>query len=321
LGFCIVALVKTSMKFAFVFPGQGSQSVGMMRGYADLPVVRKTFEEASHILNQDLWALAENGPESAQNMTVNTQPLMLVAGISVYRAWESLGGAEPALLAGHSLGEYTALVASGAISFADALPLVRFRAEAMQQAVPEGTGGIAAILGLEDKQVREVCLEAAQSEVLEAVNFNSPEQVVIAGHKSAVLRGMEAAKVKGAKRAVLLPMSVPSHCSLMREAANQLKQRLQTVILKTPRIPVMHNADLNTHTQPQAIRDALVQQLYKPVHWVGTIQAFAQEGITHIAECAPGKVLAGLNKRIDANLEVMALIDSNTLKQALTVMV
>jgi len=309
------------MKFAFVFPGQGSQSVGMMRGYADLPVVRKTFEEASHILNQDLWVLAENGPESAQNMTVNTQPLMLVAGISVYRAWESLGGAEPALLAGHSLGEYTALVASGAISFADALPLVRFRAEAMQQAVPEGTGGIAAILGLEDKQVREVCLEAAQSEVLEAVNFNSPEQVVIAGHKSAVLRGMEAAKVKGAKRAVLLPMSVPSHCSLMREAANQLKQRLQTVILKTPRIPVMHNADLNTHTQPQAIRDALVQQLYKPVHWVGTIQAFAQEGITHIAECAPGKVLAGLNKRIDANLEVMALIDSNTLKQALTVMV
>ena len=321
MGFGIVALVKTSMKFAFVFPGQGSQSVGMMRGYADLPVVRKTFEEASHILNQDLWTLAENGPESAQNMTVNTQPLMLVAGISVYRAWESLGGAEPTLLAGHSLGEYTALVASGAISFADALPLVRFRAEAMQQAVPEGTGGIAAILGLEEKQVREVCLEAAQGEVLEAVNFNSPEQVVIAGHKSAVLRGMEAAKVKGAKRAVLLPMSVPSHCSLMRQAANQLKQRLQTVILKTPRIPVMHNADLNTHTQPQAIRDALVQQLYKPVHWVGTIQALAKEGITHIAECAPGKVLAGLNKRIAANLEVIALIDSNTLKQALTVMV
>ncbi len=321
MGFYFVALVKTNMKFAFVFPGQGSQSVGMMRGYADLSVVRKTFEEASHILNQDLWALAENGPESAQNVTVNTQPLMLVAGISVYRAWESLGGAEPALLAGHSLGEYTALVASGAISFADALPLVRFRAEAMQQAVPEGTGGIAAILGLEDKQVREVCLEAAQGEVLEAVNFNSPGQVVIAGHKSAVLRGMEAAKAKGAKRAVLLPMSVPSHCSLMREAANQLKQHLQSLIIKTPRIPVMHNADLNTHTQPQAIKDALVRQLYKPVHWVETIQALAQKGVTYIAECAPGKVLAGLNKRIAANLEVMALIDSNTLKQALTVMV
>ena len=309
------------MRFAFVFPGQCSQSVGMMRGYADLPVIRKTFEEASHILNQNLWALAESGPESELNMTVNTQPLMLVAGISVYRAWESLGGAEPALLSGHSLGEYTALVASGAISFADALPLVRFRAEMMQQAVPEGIGGIAAILGLEDEQVREVCLEAAQGEVLEAVNFNSPGQVVIAGHKTAVLRGMEAAKAKGAKRVVLLPMSVPSHCSLMREAANQLKQRLQSLMLKTPRIPVMHNADLDTHTQPQAIKDALVRQLYNPVNWVKTIEALAQKGVTHIAECAPGKVLAGLNKRIAANLEVMALIDSSTLKQALKVMI
>lgn len=293
----------------------------MMRGYTDLPVIRKTFEEASHILNQDLWALAENGPESELNMTVNTQPLMLVAGISVYRAWESLGGAEPALLAGHSLGEYSALVASGAISFADALPLVRFRAEVMQQAVPEGTGGIAVILGLEDEQVREVCLEAAQGEVLEAVNFNSPGQVVIAGHKPAVLRGMEMAKAKGAKRAALLPMSAPSHCSLMREAANQLKQRLQSVVLNTPRIPVMHNADLDTHTQPQAIKDALVRQLCNPVRWVETIEALAQKGITHVAECAPGKVLAGLNKRIAANLEVMALIDSSTLKQALTVLV
>lgn len=309
------------MKFAFVFPGQGSQSVGMMRGYADMSVVRETFEEASHILDQDLWALAENGPESALNMTVNTQPLMLVAGISVYRAWESLGGAEPALLAGHSLGEYTALVASGAISLADALPLVRFRAEAMQQAVPEGTGGIAAILGLEEKQVRELCLEAAQGEVLEAVNFNSPEQVVIAGHRPAVLRGMEAAKARGAKRTVMLPMSVPSHSSLMREAANQLRQRLQSLTLKTPRIPVLHNADVNTHTESQAIKDALVRQLYNPVHWVETIQALVRKGITHIVECAPGKVLAGLNKRIAANLQVMALIDSNTLKQALAVMV
>lgn len=309
------------MKFAFVFPGQGSQSVGMMRGYADMSVVRKTFEEASHILNQDLWALAENGPQSAQDMTVNTQPLMLVAGISVYRAWENLGGVEPALMAGHSLGEYTALVVSGVISFADALPLVRFRAEAMQQAVPEGTGGIAAILGLEDEQVREVCLEAAQGEVLEAVNFNSPGQVVIAGHKPAVLRGMEVAKAKGAKRAVMLPMSAPSHCSLMRGAANQFKQHLQSLTLKAPRIPVLHNVDVNPHTEPQAIKDALVRQLYNPVRWVETIQALVQKGITHIAECAPGKVLAGLNKRIAANQEVIALIDSNTLKQALVVLV
>ena len=309
------------MKFAFVFPGQGSQSVGMMRGYADMPVVRKTFEEASHILNQDLWALAENGPESAQDMTVNTQPLMLVAGVSVYRAWENLGGVEPALMAGHSLGEYTALVVSGVISFADAVPLVRFRAEAMQQAVPEGTGGIAAILGLEDEQVREVCLEAAQGEVLEAVNFNSPGQVVIAGHKSAVLRGMEVAKAKGAKRAVMLPMSAPSHCSLMRGAANQFKQHLQSLTLKAPRIPVLHNVDVNPHTEPQAIKDALVRQLYNPVRWVETIQALVQKGITHIAECAPGKVLTGLNKRIAANQEVIAMIDSNTLKQALAVLV
>ncbi len=321
MGFCIVALVKTKMKFAFVFPGQGSQSVGMMRGYADLPVVRKTFEEASHILNQDLWALAANGPESAQNMTVNTQPLMLVAGFSVYRAWKSLGGMEPAMLAGHSLGEYTALVASGAIGFADALPLVRFRAEAMQNAVPEGTGGIAAILGLEDEQVREVCIEAAQGEVLEPVNYNSPGQVVIAGHKTAVLRGMETAKTKGAKRALLLPMSVPSHCSLMREASNLLRQRLQSIMLKTPGIPVMHNADVNSHTEPQAIKDALVRQLYNPVRWVETIQALAQKGVIHIAECAPGKVLTGLNKRIAANLEMIALIDSNSLRQALTVLI
>ena len=242
---------------------------------------------------------------------------MLVAGISVYRAWKKLGGAEPAVLAGHSLGEYSALVASGAISFADALPLVRFRAEVMQQAVPDGTGAIAAILGLEDEQVRGLCAEQAQGEVLEAVNFNSPRQVVIAGHHPAVLRGIEAAKAKGAKRAVLLPMSVPAHCSLMRGAATQFKQRLQSVTLKTPRIQVIHNADLNTHTQPEAIKDVLVRQLYNPVHWVAIIRALVQKGVTHIAECGPGKVLAGLNKRIATGLDVTALIDSNTLKQAL----
>ena len=309
------------MKFAFVFPGQGSQSVGMMRGYADLPVVRRTFEEASSVLNQDYWALAENGPESAQNLTVNTQPLMLAAGVSVYRAWESLGGVEPALLAGHSLGEYSALVASGAISFADALPLVHFRAEIMQQAVAEGTGGIAAILGLEDQEVREICLEAARGEVLEPANFNSPGQVVIAGHKPAILRGMETAKSRGAKRAILLPMSVPSHCSLMREAANQLRQRLESLPLKTPRIPVIHNADLSTHAQPNEIKDALARQLYNPVDWVKTIRVLIQQGVTYIAECGPGKVLAGLNKRIAGNLEITALADSDSLKQALTAIV
>jgi len=309
------------MRFAFVFPGQGSQSVGMMRGYSDLPAVRRTFEEASNILNQNMWILAENGPESEQNLTVNTQPLMLVAGVSVYRAWEQLQGAEPVLLAGHSLGEYSALVASGAISFVDALPLVRFRAEIMQRAVPDGTGGIAAILGLEDEQVRSVCLEAARGEVLETVNFNSPGQVVIAGHKSAVLRGIETAKAKGAKRAVLLPMSVPSHCSLMREAANQLKQRLESVTFTKPRVPVMQNADIGTHLQPDTIKDALVRQLYNPVHWVKTIQALMRDGITYVAECGPGKVLTGLNKRIAANLGMTALVDTTSLKQGLTVMV
>jgi len=308
------------MKFAFVFPGQGSQSVGMMRGYSEMRVLRKTFEEASNVLNQDIWVLAENGPEAAQNLTVNTQPLMLAAGVAVYRVWESLGGAEPALMAGHSLGEYSALVASGAINFADALPLVRFRAEIMQQAVSEGSGGMAAVLGLEDEQVRNVCLEAARGDVLEPVNFNSPGQIVIAGHKPAVLRGMELARLKGAKRAMLLPMSVPSHCSLMREAANLLRQRLEPLPIKAPRIPVVHNADLNTHTTPEAIKDALARQLYNPVHWVKTIRVLLQKGVTRVVECGPGKVLTGLNKRIAAELEIGALVDSESLKQALTAM-
>lgn len=293
----------------------------MMRGYGDLPIVRETFDDASSILDQDLWSLVENGPEAALRQTINTQPLMLVAGVAVYRAWLKLGGAKPHVLAGHSLGEYSALVAGEALDFADALPLVRFRAETMQQAVPEGSGGIAAVLGLDDAKIMEVCLEAAQGEVLEAVNFNSPGQVVIAGHRRAVERGMELAKSKGAKRAIMLPMSTPSHCSLMRDAAEKLKERLRSVVIRPPKIPVVHNVDVSKHAEPAAIRDVLVRQLYNPVRWVETIQAFAQRGITHVAECAPGKVLAGLNKRITSDQDVLAFNDTTALKQALPVLI
>lgn len=304
-------------KFAFVFPGQGSQSRGMMNGYADFPAVRDTFTEASDVLKQDLWKLVAEGDDADLNATVNTQPVMLTAGIAVYRAWQSQHGAKPAIVAGHSLGEYTAVVASGALNFADALPLVRYRAQCMQQAVPEGVGAIAAILGLDDDLVRAVCVEGAQGEVLEAVNYNSPGQVVIAGNRAAVERGMELAKAKGAKRAIMLPMSVPSHCVMMKDAAEQLRARLNNVPVKTPDIPVMHNADVAAYSDPAKIKDALVRQLYLPVRWVETIQAFGKQGITHNVECAPGKVLAGLNKRIDTNQQAMALNDGEALKAAL----
>jgi [acyl-carrier-protein] S-malonyltransferase len=296
-------------KFAFVFPGQGSQSRGMMNNYAEFPVVRDTFTEASDILRQDLWQLAAEGSDAELNDTVNTQPLMLTAGVAVYRAWQSLHAPVPALLAGHSLGEYTALVASGALQFADALPLVRYRAECMQEAVPKGTGGIAAILGLDDASVLEVCREAAQNEILEAVNFNSPGQVVIAGNRAAVERGMELAKAKGAKRALMLPMSVPSHCSLMRGAAELLREKLNDVTMQTPSIPVLHNADVKSYTDVPSIKDALVRQLYSPVRWVETVQYFGQNLVTHNVECAPGKVLMALNKRIDTDQQALALSD------------
>jgi [acyl-carrier-protein] S-malonyltransferase len=304
-------------KFAFVFPGQGSQSRGMMNGYADFAVVKDTFVEAGEILKQDLWQLVAEGEDAELNATVNTQPIMLTAGVAVYRAWQSLNGPVPQLLAGHSLGEYTALVAGGAISFADALPLVRYRAECMQQAVPEGVGGIAAILGLDDDTVRAVCTEGAQGEVLEAVNFNSPGQVVIAGHRGAVERGMELAKSKGAKRALMLPMSVPSHCSLLQGAAEKLRAHLDNIAVQAPAISVLHNADVKSYDNGAAIKDALVRQLYSPVRWVEIVQAFGAAGITHNAECAPGKVLAGLNKRIDGNQQSLALNDGEALKQAL----
>ena len=288
----------------------------MMNNYADFPVVRNTFAEASDILQQDLWQLVAEGSDAELNDTVNTQPLMLTAGVAVYRAWQSLNAPTPALLAGHSLGEYTALVVGGALQFADALPLVRYRAECMQEAVPKGVGGIAAILGLDDESVLKVCLEAAQDEVLEAVNFNSPGQVVIAGNRAAVERGMELAKIKGAKRALMLPMSVPSHCSLLRGAAELLRVRLNGVTMQSPFIPVLHNADVKSYVDVPSIKDALVRQLYSPVRWVETVQCFGQKFITHNVECAPGKVLMALNKRIDTNQQALALSDGNALQSA-----
>lgn len=308
-------------KFAFVFPGQGSQSRGMMNGYADFTAVRDTFTEASDVLKQDLWQLVAEGSDADLNATVNTQPIMLTAGVAVFRAWQSQNGAKAAMMAGHSLGEYTALVAAGALTLADALPLVRYRAQCMQQAVPEGVGGIAAILGLDDEIVRTVCSEGAQGEVLEAVNFNSPGQVVIAGNRSAVERGMELAKAKGAKRAIMLPMSVPSHCSLLKGAAEQLRDYLKNVTVSTPSVPVLHNADVASYNDAASIKDALVRQLYSPVRWVETIQALGKQGITHNVECAPGKVLAGLNKRIDTNQQAMAINDGEALKAALAALV
>jgi len=304
-------------QFAFVFPGQGSQSRGMMNGYADFAAVRETFTEASDVLKQDLWHLVAEGSDADLNATVNTQPVMLTAGIAVYRAWQSHNGAKPTLMAGHSLGEYTALVAAGALSFVDALPLVRYRAQCMQQAVPEGVGGIAAILGLDDDMVRTVCAEGAQGEVLEAVNFNSPGQIVIAGNRAAVERGMELAKAKGAKRAIMLPMSVPSHCSLLKGAAEQLRAYLNNVAVTAPAVPVLHNADVAAYSDAAKIKDALVRQLYSPVRWIETVQAFGKQGITHNVECAPGKVLAGLNKRIDTNQQALAINDGDALKAAL----
>ena len=304
-------------KFALVFPGQGSQSRGMMSGYADFSAVRDTFAEASDVLKQDMWHLVTEGTDAELNATVNTQPVMLTAGVAVFRAWQSLNPPKPTLLAGHSLGEYSALVASGALKFADALPLVRYRAECMQLAVPEGVGGIAAILGLEDEVVRAVCTEAAQGEVLEAVNYNSPGQVVIAGNRAAVERGMELAKTRGAKRALMLPMSVPSHCSLLKGAAEKLRAYLNSVELQAPAIPVLHNADVKSYADAASIKDALVRQLFSPVRWVETIQYCGQNGVTHNIECAPGKVLLGLNKRIDTNQQALALNDGAAMQATL----
>lgn len=303
------------MKLSFLFPGQGSQSLGMMQGFESLPVVRETFTEASDVLGRDFWQMIAAGTVEQLGMTVNTQPVMLAAGVATYRAWIEQGGLAPTVMAGHSLGEYSALVAAGALSFADALPLVQLRAEAMQGAVAEGVGAMAAILGLDDDVVRQVCVEAAQNEVLEPVNFNSPGQIVIAGNKAAVERGMALAKEKGAKRALLLPVSVPSHCALMRPAAEQLTAYLESVTIHTPRILVLHNADVMAYSDPAQIRGALARQLYNPVRWVETICAMAAQNVMHGVECGPGKVLAGLNKRIDNRIQTYALTSAAAIEE------
>jgi [acyl-carrier-protein] S-malonyltransferase len=305
------------MKLALVFPGQGSQSVGMMQAYGDIAAVREVLTEASDALDQDIGKLMAEGPAEQLNMTVNTQPVMLTAGYAAYRAWISLGGVEPAFVAGHSLGEYTALVAAGVLSFRDALPLVRFRAQAMQEAVPQGQGAMAAILGLDEDAVRAACAEAAQGEVVQAVNFNSPGQVVIAGHAAAVKRACDAAKAKGAKRALPLPVSAPFHSALMQPAAERLQQYMRSIAFNAPRVPVINNVDVASYDDPARIKDALVRQACNPVRWVEIIRAFAAQGITHVAECGPGKVLAGMTKRIDGSLESFALLDQASIEQGI----
>jgi [acyl-carrier-protein] S-malonyltransferase len=300
-------------KFAFFFPGQGSQSVGMMQGFESQAIVKQTFEEASTVLGVDFWKMATEANDDI-NLTQNTQPIMLTAGIATWRAYQALGGQLPTAMAGHSLGEYTALVAAGAVSFADALPLVKFRAEVMQQAVPEGQGAMAAILGLDDDVVRAVCSEAAQGQVIQAVNFNSPGQVVIAGEKAAIERGMELAKAKGAKRALPLPVSVPSHCDLMKPAAEKLRDYLQNVSVKAPNVPVLHNADVAAYSDVEQIKDALVRQLYSPVRWVETVQQLTAQQILSSAECGPGKVLAGLAKRIVADMTCVAVVNEEAIQ-------
>ena len=305
------------MTLAIVFPGQGSQSLGMMKGFAADPLAERTFREGGELAGVDYWSLVNEGPAEALNQTVNTQPLMLIAGVACWRMWRAKGGPVPSWLAGHSLGEYTALVASGALAFEDAVPLVRFRAQAMQEAVPEGTGGIAAILGLDDDKLAGVCAQAAQGEVLEPANLNSPGQVVIAGHRAAVERGMALAKEQGAKRAVMLPMSAPSHCSLMRPAAERLRERLDTVALRPPSVPVVHNRFVAAFDDPARIREALVEQLDHPVRWIETVRFLASHGVTRIVECGPGKVLTGLNKRIAPGVDCVAIQDSGSLGAAL----
>jgi len=305
------------MKLGIVFPGQGSQSVGMMSRYDGFPVVRDTFTEASAALGQDLWALVESGPDDALNQTLNTQPAMLAADIAVYRAWRAAGGAAPDILAGHSVGEYAALVAAGALAFADALRLVRFRAQAMQEAVPAGVGAMAAVIGLDAAGVTEACREAAQGQVVEPVNFNAPDQIVIAGHREAVDRAAVAAKARGAKRAVMLPVSAPFHSVLMQPAAERLAARLAELAIEPLATLVIHNVDVSVAASPGAIRTALAAQAANPVRWVETIQGFVARGVTHIVECGPGKVLTGLTKRIAPELTALPLNDADAIAAAI----
>jgi [acyl-carrier-protein] S-malonyltransferase len=305
------------MTLAFVFPGQGSQSIGMLDQLAtEYPLVQETFSEASEVLGYDMWKLVSSGPEAALNQTERTQPAMLAAGMAVWRVWQSLTNIQPDYLAGHSLGEYTALVASGAISFSSAIKLVELRGQYMQQAVPEGQGAMAAILGLDDEAVKMVCQQAAGNEVVEAVNFNSPGQVVIAGNVDAVIKATELAKEQGAKRALLLPVSVPSHCALMTPAAEKLSETLADITIHQTRIPVIHNVSVTPAQDDAAIRVSLAQQLHNPVRWVETVQWFSNQGVDKLVECGPGKVLAGLTKRIDKTIMGLPVFDQSSLEKA-----
>jgi [acyl-carrier-protein] S-malonyltransferase len=308
------------MSFVFVFPGQGSQSVGMLAALAAAePVVRSTFEEAARVLGYDLWALVSAGPEAALNATERTQPAMLAAGVATWRAWRERGGAQPAAVSGHSLGEFTALVCAGSLDFPAAVELVRFRGAAMQAAVPEGGGAMAAILGLDDEAVLALCREAARDGVVEPVNYNSPGQVVIAGDTAAVQRALEAARTRGAKRAVTLPVSVPAHSSLMRAAGEQLRTRLAEIEVRAPGTRYVSAVDASAHEDPQEIRALLVRQLSSPVRWTQTLKALCSADVAQVIECGPGRVLTGLNRRIErrAGLSFLALEDPQSLAAAL----
>lgn len=309
---------NTDSTLGMVFPGQGSQSVGMLSGLADAyPQVAATFSEASDVLGYDLWALVKDGPDEDLNRTDRTQPAMLAAGVAVWRIWRARAGGMPAVMAGHSLGEYTALVCAGALGYTDAVALVAERGRCMQDAVPAGSGAMAAILGLSDAAVAAVCAEAGQGDVVTAVNFNSPGQVVIAGDAQAVQRATLLAKENGAKRAIPLPVSVPSHCALMQPAAERFAVHLKETVIDTPQIPVIQNVDVTAHTSPDSIRDALERQLYNPVQWVRTIEAMRERGTDRIIEAGPGKVLAGLCKRIDKSLMALPIHDPDSLDAAL----
>jgi len=303
------------MKLAFVFPGQGSQAIGMLKAYAGLDAVAKIRAQAEGALGGEFVRILDEGPAESLNLTVNTQPAMLAAGYAAYSAWRSLGGRVPDVMAGHSLGEYTALAAAGCIPFIEALPLVRFRAKAMQEAVPPGKGAMAAILGLDDQNVREACVEALGD--VQAVNFNAPGQIVIAGEAKAVERAALLCKSRGAKRAMPLPVSAPFHSSLMKPAGEALKPYLQKLTLNSPQVPVINNVDVAAETRPDDIRHALVRQAYSPVRWVETVQKMQAEGVTHIYECGPGKVLAGLTKRIAPEIKSVALADLASIEEAL----
>lgn len=306
------------MTFAALFPGQGSQSVGMLAELADAyPSVKQTYDEASEVLGFDLWDMVQNGPDTELNRTHNTQPAMLTAGVAVWRVWNGAGGTQPQAMAGHSLGEFTALVCAGALSFKDAVSLVAERGRLMQEAVPEGQGAMAAILGLDDEIVIDVCTKAAQDEVVQAVNFNSPGQVVIAGSSDAVDRAIELATEAGAKRAIRLPVSVPSHCDLMKPAAEKLAERLKGIEISSPKIPVIHNVDADKHSDPDEIRTALSQQLYQPVRWVESVQKIAADGLSDMVEMGPGKVLMGLSRRIDRSISCLPVQDPDGLNKAL----